>query len=250
MIDHDPAPEPIEPAQESYPFWGYADLFLFIGLAFPSLLFGALLMRGLMAALHFEPQSKAWLLLSAQFAGYGVLFGLLWVLFRFHHHRPFWGSLRWERPQRGISGIVLTGLALALAVAVTSVLLRTPDLETPMKELLADPTSIALVAIFGTTLAPLFEELAFRGFMQPLFIRSFGTVARILLAALPFGLLHLQQYGFSWRHGLLITLAGAGFGWMRHSTGSTRAAVIMHAAYNCTFFLALLAQREEMPRPW
>ena len=179
-----------------------------------------------------------------------MLFGLLWVLFRFHHHRPFWKSLRWERSRRSVFGIVLAGVALALGVAVTSVVLRTPDLETPMKELLADPTSIALVAIFGTTLGPLFEELAFRGFMQPLFVRSFGAAAGILLAALPFGLLHLQQYGFSWRHGLLITLAGPVLAGCATARDRRAAAAIMHAAYNCTFFLALLAQRKEIPRLW
>lgn len=250
MTDQDAAPEPLPTACETYPFWGYSDLFLFIGFALPSLLVGALLVRGVMALVDFQPDGKAWVLLPAQFVGYAILFGLLWMLFRFHHHRPFWKSLRWEPPRLKWSSIVLAGVVLALAVAATSIVLRTPDIESPMKELLEDPSSVLMVAIFGTTLAPLFEELAFRGFMQPLFVKSFGAVAGILLAALPFGLLHLQQYGFSWRHGLLITLAGAGFGWMRHSTGSTQAAVIMHAAYNGTFVLALLAQRKEMPHPW
>jgi membrane protease YdiL (CAAX protease family) len=67
------------------------------------------------------------------------------------------------------------------------------------------------------------------------------------MAAVPFGLLHLQQYGNSWRHVLLITLAGAAFGWMRYRTGSTKAAVIMHAAYNGVFFV-LLAVQQAAPR--
>jgi membrane protease YdiL (CAAX protease family) len=112
-----------------------------------------------------------------------------------------------------------------------------------MKELLSDPVSIALIAVFGTTLGPVCEELVFRGFLQPLLVRSLGAVAGIFATAVPFGLLHLQQYGFSWRHGLLITCAGAAFGWMRHTTGSTRASTLMHAAYNGLFFLVLLTQR-------
>jgi hypothetical protein len=119
-----------------------------------------------------------------------------------------------------------------------------------MKQLLSDRTSVLLVAVFGITLGPLCEELAFRGFMQPLLVRSLGAAPGVILAAVPFGLLHLQQYGFSWRHGLLITAAGAGFGWMRHRSGSTRASTIMHAAYNTTFFLALLAQRKDLPHTW
>jgi membrane protease YdiL (CAAX protease family) len=102
-----------------------------------------------------------------------------------------------------------------------------------------------LVAVFGITVGPLCEELIFRGFLQPLFVRSFGAVAGILLTALAFGLLHLQEYGFSWRHVVLITMVGAALGWIRHRTGSTKASTIMHAAYNATFFLvALAAQRK------
>jgi membrane protease YdiL (CAAX protease family) len=45
-------------------------------------------------------------------------------------------------------------------------------------------------------------------------------------------------------------MAGVGFGWMRHVSGSTRAAAIMHAAYNFIFFAALFAQRGKLPGPW
>jgi membrane protease YdiL (CAAX protease family) len=100
------------------------------------------------------------------------------------------------------------------------------------------------------SVGPVFEEVVFRGFMQPLFARTFGAAAGVLLAALPFGLLHLQQYGFNWQQGLLITLAGAAFGWVRHRSGSTRTAAIMHAAYNSTVFLAVLANPKELPTTW
>ena len=46
----------------------------------------------------------------------------------------------------------------------------------------------------------------------------------------------------------IITGAGAAFGWMRHATGSTRAATIMHSSYNALFFFALFAaQKERIP---
>ena len=71
-------------------------------------------------------------------------------------------------------------------------------------------------------------------------MRSFGTWPGILAAALPFGLLHIQQYGNSWRHAAVIAMAGVAFGWMRHVTGSTKAATVMHASYNALFFVALM----------
>jgi membrane protease YdiL (CAAX protease family) len=67
--------------------------------------------------------------------------------------------------------------------------------------------------------------------------------AGVLAATIPFGLLHFQKDGNSWRHAVPIALAGATFGWMRQETGSTRAAAIMHASYNALFFFVLFAQR-------
>lgn len=235
---------------ERYPFWGYADLFLFIGLALPSLVAGAILTTGLVRLLNIPVRNRLFEALPAQFVGYGILFGLLAVVFRLHYKRPFWGSLRWTGAQFSALKLVLAGVAAALAVALASVALRTPDINSPMKEFLSSRSSVVLLAVFGTTLGPLCEELAFRGFMQPLLVRSLGAIPGVILAAVPFGLLHLQQYGWSWRHGLLITAAGACFGWMRHVTGSTKASAIMHMAYNCTFFLALVAQRDQFPQHW
>jgi membrane protease YdiL (CAAX protease family) len=119
-----------------------------------------------------------------------------------------------------------------------------------MKELLNDPTSLIVVAIFGVTVGPLCEELAFRGFMQPLFVRSLGAAPGILLSGLAFGLLHLPQYGFSWQHGILITLAGSAFAWMRRLSGSTAASTIMHSAYNLTLFLGFYAGGSKIPHSW
>src|SRR5262249_34158021 len=119
----------------------------------------------------------------------------------------------------------------------------TPSTENPMTELLKGRLSLILMAIFGITIGPLCEELAFRGFLQPLLMRSFGTVAGVVIAAIPFGLLHFQEYGNSWKHALLISLAGAAFGWMRAATGSTKAAALMHAAYNALFFFAFVSTK-------
>jgi membrane protease YdiL (CAAX protease family) len=111
-------------------------------------------------------------------------------------------------------------------------------------------TAVLLMAVFGTTVAPLCEELAFRGFLQPLLVRSFGAAPGILLAAVPFGLLHYQEYGNSWRHVAIISGAGAAFGAIRQVTGSTKAAVLMHASYNAFFFLAMLSDSKDLPQTW
>jgi membrane protease YdiL (CAAX protease family) len=45
-------------------------------------------------------------------------------------------------------------------------------------------------------------------------------------------------------------MAGTAFGWMRQVSGSTRAAAIMHAAYNFIFFATIFSQKGSLPPSW
>ena len=238
-------PHPLPGADE--PFWHYSDVLIFAGFAIPSLLLGIGFVKALEFLFHFHPRNRMIELLPAQFLGYALLFTALFLLFKWQYGRPFWRSLAWTALRVPPVIVILAGLATAFGVSAVSLLLQTPATSNPMTEMLENPTSLVLVALFGVTLGPLFEELFFRGFLQPLLVRSLGAVPGILVAAVPFGLLHFQEYGNSWRHAVLISLAGAAFGAMRHVTRSTKAATLMHGSYNALFFVALLVQRGQLP---
>jgi membrane protease YdiL (CAAX protease family) len=236
------APPPsLPPPPERYPFWDYTDVLAFAGLAIPSMLLAEVLVKIFVKWFHLHPAPKVMELLPAQFLGYLFLFSGLVALFRWKYDRPFWRSLAWTRIRVPFSLVALCGVLTALGVGVASNLIHTPETNNPMTELMQGRSALIVMAVFGVTMGPLFEELGFRGFLQPLLVRSAGVVPGILLAAIPFGLLHYQEYGNSWRHALVISMAGAAFGAMRHLTGSTRAAVLMHAAYNAFFFFVLFA---------
>jgi membrane protease YdiL (CAAX protease family) len=178
--------------------------------------------------------------LVQQFVGYFFLFLILVVIFRAQYNRPFWRSLGWKPFKPAPFVVMSAGCLTAFAVVAIGTLLRTPTSSNPLTELMLESrTSMILATVFGITLGPIAEELAFRGFVQPLLTKNFGAAAGIVLSSLPFGLLHFSEYGNSWRHVLLITAAGAAFGWMRHATGSTKASTLMHSAYNALFFAAL-----------
>jgi membrane protease YdiL (CAAX protease family) len=241
-----PEPVPAPPA-ERYPFWGYQDLFVFVGLFVVSMIAAFAAVSGVLKLFRLDVQNDLLRLLPAQFLAYLLLFLSVALLFRAQYGRPFWSSLGWTDLRLRPTAIIAYGVLLAFTIGIASRLLQTPDTPTPLSKLMSDRTSIVLVALFGATLGPLCEELIFRGFLQPLFARSMGAVVGIMAAAVPFGLLHLQEYGNSWRHGLLITAAGAAFGWMRWRTGSTKASTLMHASYNGMFFVALLLQPKNLP---
>lgn len=242
-------PEPQPATRESYPFWGYDDLFLFVASAVPCALISVLLMAGLSRVLP-ASSGRALPLLLGQFTGYAMWFGVLYFILHVRYGRPFWSSLSWTSSKRGIAICLMLGPAVALGLAIVGVLLKAPDTPTPMNDLLRDRGSIFALGVFATTLGPLCEELAFRGFILPLLARSFGTAVAITLAAIPFALLHGPQYSWSWIHVVLVGLAGVCFGIARVATRSTAAAVGMHATYNLTFFSAFLVQGGYTLNPW
>jgi membrane protease YdiL (CAAX protease family) len=251
LPDPGPVPEggvPAPPEAERVPFWGYADLFLMVGLSIPCMLAGFGLVKLGMLLLHWHVAAPAEEAVPETLIGYALLFGALMVILRVQYDRPFWRSLGWH--SSGIPSLwnVIAGLAAALAVGLVGRLMATPPNSGPIMEMMKGPVaSLVVVTLFGTVVAPVCEELAFRGFLQPLLARTFGAVAGILLAAAPFGMLHYWEYGDSWRSAVQIGLAGAAFGWMRQATGSTRAAAIMHASFNALTFVSLFTQGRTLP---
>lgn len=226
---------PAEP--QRYPFWTWTDLLLFAGLSLPSMIAGG----ALAFALGFiSPALKDLQVWVSMLFFYVFLFGSLWALIRFRYGRPFLDSLGWMRPLRGFALSALLGPMLALSVGMLGVLLHTPQRDLPLMKLLHGPVALTLFGIFSVILGPLTEELAFRGFLMPLAIRSFGVATGIVVAALPFAILHGPQYAWTWQYVVLIGFAGSMFGCVRYYTGSTLASAAMHSTYNFTFYIALL----------
>jgi len=246
-----PPPEPPPPADapptvdhDRYPFWRYADVALFCGLVVASALISIVLVPLALSLFHIRFQSTVTGAIVIQTVLYLLAFSGLAMLFQVEYQRPFWRSLGWTGFRFPLPLVVVCGIATAFGVGAISILIRTPNTNNRMTEMLGDPHAFIPVAIFAVTLGPLAEELGFRGFLQPLLVRSFGPWRGVVAAAIPFGILHFQEYGNSWRHALLIALAGSAFGWMRYRTGSTQASTLMHASYNALEFVGFLAQQK------
>jgi len=120
--------------------------------------------------------------------------------------------------------------------------LRMPEIQLPFQQMLTDRTTVLLTGLFVVVLGPLCEELVFRGFILPVFIRNLGVAAGIVLTGLLFGIAHGQEYDWSWRHIALITMAGSIFGWVKYKTKSTASAAFMHSTFNLAQFAAFLTQ--------
>jgi uncharacterized protein len=241
-------PPPSEPPESPVgePFWDYRDLLVFAALSVPSILLGMVITQTfvLSTGIHFPGKASA--LVIAQFLGYGFWFLSLYVLLRVRYDRPFWLSLGWTVPWRFLLPSLLGGPVLAFSVGILGAALNTPNVNMPLQDLLVDRPSVILVGLMATTLGPVCEELAFRGFLLPLLRRTFGVWLGLVLSSLPFALLHGPQYGWHWQHIVLLTLASLVFGLVRIYSRSTAAATLVHASYNLAFFIAYVLQRKEV----
>jgi membrane protease YdiL (CAAX protease family) len=242
MSQFDPVSSPADESvtcDSQCPFWDYHDLILLMTAAIPSLLLSAMVVR---VGRSLLPQGRTFDGLLIQFLAYGILFLGLFALLRVRYGRPFWESLGWRGPRRRIVLGLFTGPLLAFAVASLGLLLHPAPLDL-FHGFLRNRMSIFVLGLAATIIGPICEELAFRGFLQPLLSRTFGAVLGIVLTNFLFALMHGPEYSWSWRYCLLVGLAGLAFGAMRHRTGSTAAAATMHATYNLTWFIASVLQK-------
>ncbi len=224
------------------PTWNYNDLVLFIFLAMVSIGAAQLLTYCAVSALHLSKAERPLALMPAQVLLYVFLFAALFGILKLQYGRPVLESLAWvDFPFTAVAPLAL-GFLLAYANGLASRLLHTPELDTPIQHLFDRRVTAIEFGLIGTTIGPLCEEFVFRGFIQPLFVRSLGPVIGITITAALFGSLHLAQNGFAWQAGLVITFAGIAFGWMRQVSGSTRASTLMHSGYNFIVFVAAFSQ--------
>ena len=238
MTPHEIPPPP--PAGPAALFWDYQDLLLFISVCFPSLLISILLLRALSPVI---PYGKPFQGLLAQLIWYALVFSSLLAILRARYRQPFWRSLGWKIPPLSTTAMCfVAGPFLAVSIGYLGYVLRTPEISLPFEQMLENRPTLFLFSAFVIVIGPLCEELAFRGFILPLFVRSLGAASGIVLTGLLFGCLHAPEYSWSWRHVLLVSIAGSVFGWVRYHTGSTAAATYMHSSYNLTQFAAFLVQ--------
>jgi membrane protease YdiL (CAAX protease family) len=109
----------------------------------------------------------------------------------------------------------------------------------PIDQFFETPREAWLLSIFGITLAPLMEELFFRGFLYPVLVRRMNILTAILLTGIAFGAIHGAQLMYSWGPVLVIVLVGIALTAVRAYTNSVGSTVLMHIGYNLTITVAM-----------
>jgi membrane protease YdiL (CAAX protease family) len=241
------AAEPVRPTPKAGedPVWSGWDVLLIAGLTLLLTLFVVPLLTVTGARIFVYPHEswldvarKPVLALLSQLLSYVVVVLYMILLVQGKYRARFFQAIRWNWP--GIAGVSFLGVGvLMLGFDILGRFLPMPK-TTPFDQFFDRPFDAYLTAAFAVSLGPLIEEIFFRGFLYPVVARRLGVGWGILLTALPFGLMHLAQYGYSWGAVLIVFLVGVVLAAVRAMTKSVAASFLAHVGYNGTL-MALAA---------
>lgn len=188
-----------------------------------------------------------------------------WLFYPLAWRRSFLDGLRWNwtiaRPQ-AVKLIALGFLLGAMMQVVTYFI--TPPKTLPIDAFFLTQSNAWLITLFGTIVAPVFEEICFRGFLVPAFATSYdwlslprtenarrrwqtsttltplALIFSAILTSIFFALMHAQQVAHLW--GALIGLFSISLvlTFVRVKTQSVAASTMVHGAYNLFVFLIVL----------
>ncbi len=173
----------------------------------------------------------------AQLLAYLVVLAFMVLVVKRVPERPFWRSIRWNWPGSMWGLYVIVGAIVYFALLGVGQLLPIPK-HLPIDQFFSTAREAAFLSIISVTIAPLMEELFFRGFLYPVLARRLGVGVGIVLTAALFGILHWAQLGYSWAV-VIIFLVGLALTIVRAVTKSVAASFLTHVGYNGTLSLLL-----------
>jgi uncharacterized protein len=260
-MDNTPNDAP-EDAPHRIPNLGHALLFLaiagFILLLTQLVPFGLAHATAAAAKSSISPK----LLIASEAVSYILTLVISWFVFPLLWKRTFADGIgaNLDAARRNALRLIPIGLVLSFAVQAISTLISMPK-EIPMDDFFRTPSDVWLVTIFGICLAPLFEEILFRGFLLPAFAIAYdwlslprtpaahdlwrstnkislpALVFSSVLTSILFAALHGQQTAFTWPVLLLLFCVSLILSAVRIRLRSVLASTLIHASYNFTIFL-------------
>jgi membrane protease YdiL (CAAX protease family) len=92
--------------------------------------------------------------------------------------------------------------------------------------------AILALGTFAIVIAPIVEEVVFRGLLFAICERTLGVNFAVIVTAVLFATLHIPEYWPAWNHIFIIFLVGLVFSFARGRTGALTPSIFLHAGYN------------------
>jgi membrane protease YdiL (CAAX protease family) len=255
-----PPPPPPDPRAEN-PVWNLWDVLLITGVSVAALIVAQVVV---LIVAYFLPQShhasiptlakNTLLLVPAQVLGYLLIVGFMAFLLWTKYRSGFAKAIRWNAPPaRSAAAALLAGGGLGLVSLVFSASVQkwVPK-SLPIDEMFQSTASAYMLAAFAVLVAPVVEEIFFRGFLYPALARKTGEqvatvypaharktgqVVAIVLTSLAFALIHEGQLAHAWLPLLWLSVVGAVLTTVRAATKSVATTVLIHMGYNGVLML-------------
>jgi membrane protease YdiL (CAAX protease family) len=200
-----------------------------------------------LAFAHFSPRlshlsaiqlaQEPLVLLPPQALAYVAMLFFMTLVVRRYTDQPFWTVVKWRWPSNPVM-LIGIGLLLSLIIQLSSTLLPIPK-SLPIDQFFRTTRSAWLLTIFGVAIAPLFEELFFRGFLYPALYKRLGFVAALIINSLFFAIIHSGQLAHAWAPLLVLTIVGMTLTLVRAQTQSVACSFLVHSAYNLFLFASI-----------
>lgn len=207
------------------------------------------------------------LLLASMAGAYLLTVVLSALIFPTLWRRSFKSGLYWNWPAARSQVVRLVGLGIVLGftAVVASYSVDTPK-SIPIDQMFQSASDAWLITGFGVLLAPVFEEICFRGFLVPAFAIAYdwvslprtaeaharwrsssglslpGLMFSAILSSLLFALLHAEQVGHLAAALVVLFSVSLVLTYVRIRSQSVACSAIVHAAYNSFVFIGVLVQ--------
>lgn len=241
-----PQPLPQEPVrlEPAFPAWSWWDFLRLTVLAVVALICSLFIVGAIGGMVAYavtgkiRPDQFAVLAIVAQGMAYALVLAYIARILQERSGASAMSALEWNWSPRLLGIGLLGGVVLALVTMLLQSRLPVPK-DLPIEQLFKGPGTAYAFALFAVMLAPLFEEVYFRGLMFPLVRRGLGSLPAVLITSAAFALIHGTQLAFSWSALLSVFFVGLVLTVVRSRFHSVAASWTVHVAYNTTLMLTL-----------
>ena len=260
-IQHDTDPADDHGPARRIPHLGHAILFFSIAWMMLNLAAVVCFMLAHISTVD-EIKNHPGVALSAEAISYVLTLLISVSLFPRLWQRSFLHGLQWNvlAVHRRWMWLIPAGIACSLLAQLADHYVHPPDNDM-LAQLMHTRHGAWLVTAFGVLLAPLMEEIAFRGFLLPAFATAYDWLAldrtpaglrhwemtsahttpavvfAAIFSSIPFALLHAGQLSHAWGAIAVLYAVSLALSFARIKTHSVAASTLMHATYNFTVFL-------------
>ena len=262
-IQHDTDPAQDHGTAKRIPHLGHTVLFFLLAVV-SILLCAAVVVAA--AHVHTGPQAldHPELALGAQALGYLLTLATAAWLFPRLWGKSFLRGIEWNglAARRRWYWIVPAAVALSVAAETVSRFIPEPK-SSPVEDMLLSKHGAWELALFGVLLAPLMEEIAFRGFVLPALATAYdwltldrtpaglqrwenstlhsraGLVFGAVMCSVAFVLFHGPQVSFLWGPMAVLLFFSLVASYVRIRTHSVACSTLLHGTYNLTIFVGL-----------